>query len=147
MEASEAAAALSAMQESRARLAAAANCPPERHLAFAGLLGGLVASQAAPPFVTMGLEALFALGVGLLFLWDRKRTGMFINGYREGRTRPLTFSLLAIALGLGALGVWLKLSYGIVWAPVVCGIVVGVVAYFMSAAWQNIYRRELRDMP
>jgi hypothetical protein len=147
MEAAEAAAALSAMQESRARLAAAANCPPERHLAFAGLLGGLVASQAAPPFVTMGLEALFALGVGLLFLWDRKRTGMFINGYRAGRTRPLTFSLLAVALSLGALGVWLKESYGIVWAPVPCGVVVGVAAYFMSAAWQNIYRRELRDMP
>jgi asparagine N-glycosylation enzyme membrane subunit Stt3 len=72
---------------------------------------------------------------------------MFINGYREGRTRPLTFSLLAIALSLGALGVWLKLSYGIVWAPVACGVVVGVAAYFMSAAWQNIYRRELRDMP
>jgi hypothetical protein len=147
MDSTEAAAALSAMQDSRARLAAAANCPPERHLVFAGLLGGLVAAQAATPFVTMALEALIALGVGLVFVWDRKRTGMFINGYRAGRTRPMTFSLLAMALSLGALGVWLKMSYGIVWAPVLCGVVVGVAAYFMSAAWQNIYRRELRDMP
>ena len=147
MEAIEAAAALSAMQESRARLAAAANCPPERHLAFAGLLGGLVASQAAPPFVTIALEALFALGVGLIFLWDRRRTGMFINGYRSGRTRPLTFSLLGTTLVLLALGVWLKLAYNIVWAPLACGALTTVIAYIASAAWQNIYRRELRDMP
>jgi hypothetical protein len=147
MEATEAAAALSAMQESRARLAAVANCPPERHLAFAGILGGLVASQAAPPFVTMALEALFFAAIGLVVLWDRKRTGMFINGYRAGRTRPMTFSLLAVALSLGALGIWLKLSYGLVWAPVACGVVVAIAAYFMSAAWQNIYRRELKEMP
>jgi len=147
MEATEAAAALSAMQESRARLAAAANCPPERHLAFAVLIGGLIAAQSAPPAITMMLEAVFIVGVALVIAWDRKRTGMFINGYRSGRTRPLTFALLAVALTLGALGVWLKESYGVVWAPVVSGIVVGVFAYFMSAAWQTIYRRELRDLP
>jgi hypothetical protein len=147
MEATEAAAALSAMQESRSRLAAAANCPPERHLVFAGLLGGLVASQVAPPFVTMGLEALFAVGVGLVVMWDRKRTGMFINGYRAGRTRVMTFCLLAVALSLGAVGIWLKEGYGLIWAPIACGFVVAIAAYFMSAAWQNIYRRELRDLP
>ena len=147
MEATEAAAALSAMQESRARLAAAANCPPERHLAFAGLLGGLVAAQAAPPAITMMLEAVFIVGVGLVIAWDRKRTGMFINGYRAGRTRPLTFGLLAVSLALAALGVWLKESYGLVWAPVICGVVVAVFAYVMSMTWQNLYRRELRDLP
>ena len=88
-----------------------------------------------------------ALGVGLIFLWDRKRTGMFINGYRSGRTRPLTFSLLGTTLVLLALGVWLKLAYDIVWAPLACGALTTVIAYFASAAWQNIYRRELRDMP
>ncbi len=147
MEASEAAAALSAMQDSRARLAAAANCPPERHLAFAVLLGGVVAAQAAPPIGTLIIEALLAVGGVLVFIWDRKRTGMFINGYRAGRTRPMTLSLIAVTLALGALGVWLKLSLGVIWAPVACGIAVAVIAYFMSAAWQTIYRRELRDMP
>ena len=145
MEATEAAAALSAMQESRARLAAAANCPPERHLAFAGLLGGLVAAQAAPPTITMMLEAVFVVGVALVVIWDRRRTGMFINGYRAGRTRPLTFAMLFMALALGALGVWLKHGLGLVWAPVVCGVAVTAVAYMMSAVWQRIYRRELRD--
>lgn len=147
MNADEAADALAAMQQSRERLAAAANCPPERHLVFAGIMGGLVACQAAPPIWTIGIEAVLFAAIGLVFLWDRKRTGMFINGYRAGRTRPLTFSLLALALTVGAIGVWLKLSYGLVWAPVVAGAVVAVAAYLMSAAWQRIYRRELQETP
>ena len=146
MDASEAADALSAMQASRDRLAALANCPPQRHLAFAALLGGLVACQAAPPTAVLLFEAVFMVGVALIVLWDRRRTGMFINGYRAGRTRPLTFALLAITLALGALGVWLKEERGVVWAPIPCGIAVAIVAYGMSALWQNIYRRELRDM-
>ncbi len=133
MKKAEATEALAAMQTSRQSLAAAASCPPERHLAFAGLLGGLVAAQAAPPFFTMALEALFCVGVALVIAWDRRRTGMFINGYRAGRTRPLTFSMLAVTVGIGVIGVWLKLSYGVVWAPVLCGVIVGVLAYVTSA--------------
>jgi hypothetical protein len=147
MESNEAAAALAAMQDSRDRLAKAADCPPERHLVFALLLGGVVAAQAAPPMGTMLIEGLLGLAVFLVIAWDRKRTGMFINGYRAGRTRPLTFALLAVTLAIGGVGVWLKVSLGLVWAPVVCGGVVAVVAFLMSAAWQRIYRRELRDMP
>ena len=145
MKSAEAAAALSAMQQSRERLAAAADCPPQRHLAFALLLGGVVAAQAAPPTWTLVIEGLLGLGVAAVIAWDRKRTGMFINGYRAGRTRPLTFAMLFMALALGALGVWLKHGLGLVWAPVVCGVAVTAVAYMMSAVWQRIYRRELRD--
>lgn len=143
----EAAAALEAMRESRARLAAAANCPPERHLAFAGLLGALVASQAASPFFTLGIEGLVFIGIALVVLWDRRRTGMFINGYRAGRTQRVTFSLLAFALICLGLGIWLKLAYGLVWAPVALGVVVAIVAYVGSSVWQRIYLRELAETP
>jgi hypothetical protein len=80
-------------------------------------------------------------------MWDRKRTGMFINGYREGRTRPLTFGLLAITLSIMGVCIWLKDGMGIVWAPLVGGLVVAVVAYAASTIWQGIYRRELAAMP
>lgn len=143
----EAAQALAAMRESRAQLAAAATCPPERHLAFSGLLGGLVASQAAPTPWPLVIEGVLLAGVGLVVIWDRRRTGMFINGYRAGRTRPLTFSLLAVALSLLALGIWLKVDRGLFWAPIACGAVVAVVSYFASAFWQRIYRRELQETP
>jgi len=147
IESTEAAAALAAMRQSRERLAAAANCPPARHLAFAGILGGLVASQAAPPFATMAIEAVLLVCVALVVLWDRRRTGMFINGYRAGRTRLVTFGMLAFALVVLALTTWLKETWGLVWAPIVGGVVVAAAAYYGSAAWQRIYLRELRETP
>src|SRR5271168_2566111 len=119
IQADEAAAALSAMQASRENLAKAAamSCPPERHLAFAGLMGGLVASQAADGVVVLALEAALICGVALVIMWDRRRTGMFINGYRAGPTRPITFAMLALALSTLALCDWLKFGQGIGWAP------------------------------
>lgn len=144
---SDAEAALAAMRQSRERLAAAANCPPERHLAFAGMLGGLVAIQAAPtPWVFAGEGALL-LAVAAVVAWDRRRTGMFINGYRAGRTRGLTFALLAFTLINLAIGVWFKMERGILWPAVACGVLVTVVAFLASRWWQRIYRRELNETP
>jgi hypothetical protein len=135
------------MQESRARLAAAASCPPERHLAFAAIMGTLVASQAAPVAGTFAIEALCFFSTGLVFLWDKRRTGMFINGYRRGRTRSLTFALLAVLLVIGGLGVWLKFDKGLWWAPIPAGLVVTLVSFVASRAWQQLYRAELQTMP
>ncbi|HXQ16735.1 MAG TPA: hypothetical protein VN814_19140 [Caulobacteraceae bacterium] len=146
-QADEAAAALTAMQESRDNLAAvaAASCPPARHLAFAGLMGGFVASQAAPGSLVLVFEALLLVGVALVIMWDRRRTGMFINGYRAGPTRPLTFSLLAFTLATLALCDWLMFGRGVGWAPLVGGAVVAVVGYYASSIWQRIYLRDLRS--
>jgi hypothetical protein len=146
-QADEAAAALTAMQESRDNLAAiaAASCPPARHLAFAGLMGGMVASQAAPGSWVLVCEASLLVGIALVIMWDRRRTGMFINGYRAGPTRPITFSMLAFALSTMALCDWLMFSRGVGWAPLVGGAVVALVGYFASSIWQRIYLRDLRS--
>src|ERR1700722_5542 len=146
-QADEATAALVAMQESRERLAAAANCPPARHLAFAGLMGGLVAAQGAPEPINLGLDALLVIGVALVIMWDRRRTGMFINGYRAGPTRPVTFGLLAFTLATMGLCDWLMFSRGVAWAPFAGGVLVAIVAYFASSIWQGIYLRDLRAAP
>lgn len=138
------AAALAAMRESRERLAAAVDCPPARHLAFAGLMGALVACQAAPPMFVLIIEALLFICLFLIIAWDKRRTGMFINGYRAGKTIYLTLSLLAFALVTLGLTVWLKEARGLFWAPLAGGAVVAVVAYYASALWTRIYLRELR---
>lgn len=143
----DAAAALAAMRESRERLARAVDCPPERHLVFAALLGSLVACQAAPPPVTIGIELLLLIGVALVMAWDRRRTGMFINGYRAGRTLYVTLAILLFALSTLVLTLWLKEARGLVWAPLAGGLVVAMVAYPASTIWQRIYLRELRREP
>ena len=144
IQADEAAAALSAMQASRENLAAVADCPPARHLAFAGLMGGMVAAQAAPSFGAITLEVAMIFGVLGVVAWDRRRTGMFINGYRAGPTRPITFGMLGFTLATLALCDWLMFSRGVAWAPLAGGVVVAVVGYFGSALWQRIYLRDLR---
>ena len=147
MDRNDASAALSAMQASRERLAAEADCPPERHAAFALLFGILTASQALPTHLVLAVEALTIVTVALVIQWDRRRTGMFINGYRRGRTRKVTLAMLAIFLPLYILGAWLKHFRGIDWAPVACGVVVAVAAYALSRLWQRVFVREMHARP
>ena len=114
---------------------------------FALLLGGLVAGQAAPPLGAIAIESLLLVGVLAVIAWDRRRTGMFVNGYRAGRTRYVTLALLAFALAALALTLWLKVDRGVAWAPLAGGALVALVAYPASAIWQRIYLRELRRAP
>jgi len=139
----EAADALAEILQSQAQLARIADCPPQRHLAFALVMGGLVSLPAFPIAVAFALEALLMVAVGLIVLWDRRRNGVFINGYRRGRTRPLTFVLLAAMLGLVALSSWLAFDRGIGWAPFALAAIAVPVAYAFSVQWKSVFRREM----
>jgi hypothetical protein len=139
----DAAEALAAMRASQARLAAAADCPPARHLAFGAVMGCLVATPALPTLYTLVAEAVLIVCVALIVRWDRRRTGMFINGYRSGRTRPITFAMLAIFLALYLASVWLARERGIHWAPVAIGVLTAGLAYYASILWQRAFRREM----
>lgn len=147
MHPSEAAAQLDAMQQSRERLAALCNCPPERHLAFALILGGLVASGSLPTPWSLVAEGVLFLAIGAVALWDRKRTGMFVNGYRRGRTLPLTLTLLATTMLLLCLGIWLREERGMQLAPAACGVATAIIAFLASVQWQRVWVRELKAMP
>ena len=142
-DAAEAAHALAAMQASQARLASAARCPPERHLAFAAIVAAYVACPALPFVAMMGAEAVLLLVVATVVRWDKRRTGMFINGYRPGKTRPVMLAVLACVLGLYVASYWLARMRGVVWAPLALAPVGGLIAWLGSAQWQRIYLREL----
>ena len=139
----DAAGALAAMRTSQARLAKAASCPPERHLAFAGLMGVYVGAPAAPYVLMLVLEALILVAVVFIVRWDRRRTGMFINSYRRGRTRPVVLGLLAAMLTVYGVGYWLAKMQGVWWAPLALAPVAMVGGYYGSALWQRVYAREL----
>ena len=119
-----------------------AECPPQRHLAFALLMGTLISVPGVPITVAFVLEALIVVGVVLVIRWDKRRTGMFINGYRRGRTRPLVALLLGTMIALVIAGIRLKIA-GIEWAPFAMGAVGTGAAYAFSVQWQKIFRREL----
>ena len=138
-----AAEALAFIEQSRLRLAAASDVPPARHAAFAALMGTLVASTAAPFPLRMALLAGLFAAMAWIIRWNRRRMGMFINGYRAGKTRWITAAMLLVILPIHMLGVWLATDRGLHWAPLALGLFAAAIAYAGSVWWCRVFRREL----
>lgn len=138
-----AAQALAFIEQSRVKLAAATETPPLRHAAFAALMGVLVASPAVPvPFRFLVLVAIFAAAAWIV-RWDRRRMGLFVNGYRAGKTRWVSGALLVAVLPLYLIATWLTLDLAIWWAALPLGLVAAAMAYGGSVWWCRVFRREL----
>jgi hypothetical protein len=135
--------ALEDAQKVRADLADKVRCPPSWHLAFGLLMGAMVAGEAGPPPVSLGVLAVCLGGVVLMARAMRKRMGFFVNGYRRGRTLWVALSLLAFVEVVLFGGIWLKDARHIAWAPLVGGAVVAAVTTFASYLWQAAYRAEM----
>jgi hypothetical protein len=143
MEKQEAQAALGAIGDAKQQLAAAAECPAWRHAAFGALMGAIVLSQGVNAPYSFVLLAGSALAGTLIYQSDRRRMGMFINGYRKGATRPLTFLLLGVMLAIG----WAEFharhaGFSLLTRLALAGFA-AVIAGGMSAAWQRTFRREM----
>lgn len=138
----EARVALAAKGVAEQNLAQLALCPPWRHAAFASVMAALVGSAAVPlPARFILLVAIYA-AIGAIYLADRRRLGVFINGYRRGKTRVVAFSMLGIVLVLGGA----SLYFGDRGQRPVCVALAAVafgVAYQGSVIWQRVFRREL----
>ena len=143
MESSEALSALDAKRHAEMEMARAANCPPWRHALFGLMMGALVAS---PAFET---TIRFAILLGLLCLVpviihsDRKRMGMFINGYRRGKTRIVAIGVLIVELSLYFVSVWRGLELHDHLTPLLLGIVGVVIGLIGSMIWQRVFVSEM----
>lgn len=144
MQPDEARRALDAMEQARESLAVAVDCPPWRHAALGAVMALLIFSATVSG---LGFIALYGPAMGLLVLLargDRKRTGTFVNGWRMGRTLPLSIALAAwlVALAFYAVsgrGDPFPAQRGLIAAAL--GFVTGTLA---SVWWQRIYIAELR---
>jgi hypothetical protein len=148
MDSNEAAAALAGVSGAQARLADQVGTrSPGRHAAFGLVMTLLVGGLALPlPLQTATMVVAMALVV-LILRYDRRRYGVFINGYRRGRTLPLTLLLLVgmLALMLGeiyargqGLGDGVKIALA------------GAAFLFATAgsvAWKRIFLEELNGAP
>ncbi|MDP9086044.1 MAG: hypothetical protein M3N02_04660 [Pseudomonadota bacterium] len=139
----EAVAALDAKKSAERQLAYAAECPPWRHAIFGLLMGFLVSTPAFPFEVRMVILAVILAGIGLIIRSDRKRMGMFINGYRRGRTRLITFPMLAIVLLLYAYSCYLGLDRGDTVTPLFLALAAFAVSVIGSIIWQRVFVSEL----
>ena len=138
----EARAALAAKGHAEQQLARAAACPPWRHAIVGVVMGALVASPVLPLPLRFGVLVLVLLGIAAIVASDRRRTGMFINGYRRGKTLIVSAVLLVVLTGLYMASARAGLAgddqTSLLLAAVAC-----VAAITGSVIWQRVFIAEL----
>jgi hypothetical protein len=146
MSPAEARAALDSVGATRAQIAALGLCPPWRHAAFGAVMSLLILGLGFPLGIEVACLCLAMGGVALIAAYDRKRYGMFINGYRKGATRPVAAGLLVAMLGLIFLQIRLREQGVASWVPFAVAGVAFVAAVIGSVLWARVFRRELERM-
>lgn len=129
-----------AAEQDLARLAA---CPPWRHAAFAEIMAALVATPAVPLALRFVVLALIFVAIVLIVQSDRRRLGVFVNGYRRGKTRLVTFPMLALILLLYAASCYFALDRGQPMVSLALALGSFVIGYIGSTIWQRVFVREL----
>ena len=143
MDHSEALSALDAKRQAEAQMAKAATCPPWRHALFGFLMGALVASPAFDFPIRMLILILILCSIPVIVQSDRKRMGMFINGYRRGRTRIVAIGILAVELSLYLVSVIRGLDHHDHVTPLllsIAGVLIGIAG---SMLWQRVFVQEM----
>ena len=143
MEGLEARSALEAKRQAEAQMARAAQCPPWRHALFGLLIGGIIASFAFDFVIRTAILIVILACLPIIIHSDRKRTGMFINGYRRGKTRLVIVGILLVWLPLYALSVSYALDLHNHVMPLLLGLVGFVMAAIGSVIWQRVFISEM----
>ena len=143
MSPAEARAALDKVGMTRAQMVAICNCPPWRHAAFglifAILIGSISISSSAQIIGTVAVLAL----TGLLVLYDLKRYGVFVNGYRRGATLPLTLVYVGVMIVLVAAAMYMRLNGFSLWSKLALAAIAFALATGVSVKWSRVFRREM----
>jgi hypothetical protein len=143
METIDARSALDAKHHAEAQMARAATCPPWRHAIFGLLMGSLVASPAFETNVRFGILAAILCCIPLIIHSDRKRMGMFINGYRRGKTRLVAIGIVIVELSLYAVSIVRGLDQHDHTTPLLLGILGVLIGIAGSLLWQRVFVREM----
>ena len=146
MDATSAAAQLTALQQDRERLAERV-VPPWWYDPALGVVVFLLLSALA--LRDAGWWYFAVLGVAIAGLWAlvtayRRITGVWVSGLRRGRTARVVqvwFAVYAVVLAAGLVA---DFVFDVRWAMVVAGAVLGVTITFLGRWWTQLYVAELR---
>jgi hypothetical protein len=136
---------LAEVEAARADMAKRAKAPAWYHPALGVLIGGLIAVQGQSLPVMGAFYVLYVIGLVLLVRAYKRRTGMWVSGYRAGRTRWVTLSLAALTMVLGLISIWLVRARGLSVAPLIFGAIIAVIVTIGGFVWEAAFRADLRD--
>jgi branched-subunit amino acid transport protein len=125
------------------QMAERAKAPGWYHWALGALMGGLAAILDAPVTWMLAYYVVFGVGIALLVRAYRKHTGMWIPGYRAGRTRWVAFSGAALIAAIMLGSVWVRRELGFEGAGIVAGVLVAALVTAKGYIWEKAYRRDL----
>lgn len=145
MDSSEAIAALAAVNEARDKLLDIGICPPWRHAATGALFAMVMSANLFDQALRAPLLIGSMVAMVLIAVWDRQHYGVFVNGYRRGRTLWTALTMLAAMLVLMAAGISLRDDGASLLARL--GVVGGTfgTAIGFSLAWHASFRREMAE--
>ncbi len=108
-----------------------------------GAIGGLVISMVLPiPFNVLSI-ALVTFGLGRIMTAYQERYGVWVSGYRAGRTRTIAVLLAVFVCTVMLTVFYLRQAHGLIW-PGFVGAAVTVVAGFVGGrVWMRAYRKSV----
>ncbi len=139
----QARAALAAKGTAELNLARLAQCPPWRHAAFGGVEAALVATPAFALPLRFATLAMILIAVALIVQSDKRRLGVFINGYRRGKTRLVTFPMLGLLMIFYGASCYFGLARGEHSVSLALAVPAFVTGWAGSVLWQRVFVREL----
>jgi hypothetical protein len=138
----DAAEALAAMRQARIRANTIRRLPFAYHFAFGALMAGFVAAPSlGQGFVGFASPLLILLSV-VLYHWQRRATGRWLNGFRAGRTLPvtiLTITALCVLIFISNPGTLPTFS---LITPLQGAAIAFVLGTLLDWAWMRVYDRE-----
>jgi hypothetical protein len=113
--------------------------------AWLGIIGALVVAVALPFPLNLLLVALLVSLLNRLMSAYRNRYGLWISGFRPGRTRRIAIAL-SVLIYLTMVMAWFAAHYHSVLWPVAAGALGAVLlSWGLSRAWMRALRHELEN--
>jgi len=119
--------------------------PAWYHLALGLLVGSFVALREGPMMWTFAALPIHAVALAVLVRIKRNRMGMFVNGYRRGRTRWVALGALMLSMTVIMAATYAELELRLFGAYLVAGAAIVAIFTTMGPLWLGAYRRDLRE--
>ena len=143
MSPAEARAALDSTAAARAHIAALGMCPPWRHAAFGAVMGLLVGGVGFELPVQTACTVLALGSIALIAAYDRRRYGVFINGYRRGTTLKVSIAMLIVMLAMLVLQITLRDRHASTAVHLAIAFAAFALGTWGSVIWSHVFRREM----